>query len=51
MIEKDEKITELVEEVCVRGTLQNVEDILHTDEKSTWVFPVELVEMYDIIPE
>ena len=49
MIEKDEEILRVVEEVCVGGTLQKLDDIQDTDEKSTCVVSEELVEMYEVI--
>ena len=49
VIKEDEEITGVVEEVCVGGTLQELEDILDTDEKSTGVILVESVEMYGVI--
>ena len=49
LIEEDEDIMGLVEEVCVGGTLQDLEDILDTNEKSSRVIPVESVEMYGVI--
>ena len=45
----DEEITGVVEEVCVEGNLRELDNILDTDEKSTWVIPVESVEMYGVI--
>ena len=39
----------MMEEVCVGGTLQDLKEILNTDEKSTRTIPVESVEMYDAI--
>jgi hypothetical protein len=38
-----------VEEVCIGGTLQEVKEILDTDEKSDRVLPIKLVEMYGVI--
>ena len=49
VIGKEEEIMGLVEEVCVGGTWQKLEDILDMDEKSTWVVPVESVKMYGVI--
>ena len=51
LIEEDEEIAGVMEEVCARGTLQELEEVLKMDEKSTRIILVESVEMYGAIAE